>query len=173
MSAVVIRESGVDFGTFASDDVFEIEKSLTEKKFGDSVKKVEFIVRMQNASNSIALVEAKSSIPRDSKEFFEEIKLIMVHSLTIWFTSVCGRHSNLATILPSNLNDANNLALPIKLILVIPTVPDNMLSGFSDAFRKALQVERALWGIGYSDIFVLNESKARNCGLIDRAGLAV
>lgn len=168
MSRVVINESGVNFGTFESGDVFEIERILTSIKFGDGVSKIEFIVRMQDTGGSIALVEAKSSIPRGSKDFFEEIKLKMAHSLTIWFASVCGRHSNLAPLLPSNLNNASNLILPLKLILVIPTVPDDMLSGFSDVFRKTLQVERALWGIGHSDIFVLNESRAKRYRLIGR-----
>lgn len=168
MSGINIGESGVVFGTFDGDDIFEIEKILTDIKFGDGVKKVEFIVKMQDQSSSIALVEAKSSIPRNPKDFFEEIKLKMAHSLTVWFACACGRHGSLATKLPLNLNKSCNLASPLKLILVIPTAPDNMLPSLSDSFRKVLQVERVLWDIGYSDILVLNESKARTYRLINR-----
>ena len=168
MSGINLGEFGVVFGTFDGDDIFEIEKILTDIKFEDGVKKVEFIVKMQDKGNSIALVEAKSSIPRNSKDFFEEIKLKMAHSLTVWFACVCGRHSGLATKLPINLNKICNLASPLKLILVVPTAPDDMLPGLSDSFRKALRVERALWDIGYSDILVLNESKARTYRLINR-----
>jgi len=117
--SISIDESGVTFGPFAQTDVFEFEKVLTEITFGDNVCKAEFIVRQASDNVSIFVVEAKSSIPRESDNFFEDIRQKMVHTLTVWFTSVCGRHESVKALLPENVGQFENLTLPIKLCLVI------------------------------------------------------
>jgi hypothetical protein len=166
--SISIDESGVTFGPFAQTDVFEFEKVLKEIKFGDNVCKAEFIVRQASDNVSIFVVEAKSSIPRESDNFFEDIRQKMIHTLTVWFASVCGRHESVKALLPENLGQFENLTLPIKLCLVIPQVPDDQLVPLSAKFRKVLISEQKIWAIGYSDINVLNESKAIKYGLIAR-----
>ena len=158
--SISIDESGVTFGPFAQTDGFEFEKVLKEITFGDNVCKAEFIVRRASENVSIIVVEAKSSIPRESDNFFEDIRQKMVHTLTVWFASVCGRHESVKALLPENLGQFENLTLPIKLCLVIPQVPDDKLDLLSAKFRKVLISEQKIWAIGYSDINVLNESKA-------------
>jgi hypothetical protein len=118
--SISIDESGVTFGPFAQTDVFEFEKVLKEIKFGDNVFKAEFIVRRASENVSIIVVEAKSSIPRESDNFFEDIRQKMVHTLTVWFASVCGCHESVKALLPENLGQFENLTLPIQLCLVIP-----------------------------------------------------
>ncbi len=166
--SISINESGITFGDFLDDDVFEIEKVLTGIDFGKGIYKVEFIFHNPSGNGKILLVEAKSSIPRESKEFFAEIRLKMIHSLTLWFTAVCGRHENITSFLPESLKNSSQLILPIHMCLVIPEVPDNMLPQFTDKFRACLSVERKIWAIKYSDIMVLNKDKARKYGLVDR-----
>ncbi len=68
--SISIDESGVTFGPFAQTDVFEFEKVLKEITFGNNVCKAEFIVRGVSENASIYIVEAKSSLPRDSDKFF-------------------------------------------------------------------------------------------------------
>ncbi|MEA2028172.1 MAG: hypothetical protein U9N49_04290, partial [Campylobacterota bacterium] len=122
--AVQVSESGVDFGDFLEDDLFQIEKVLSDYvQLGEGINKVEFILKSYYDGTSIVFVEAKSSIPRDSNKFFEEIKSKMIHSITVWFSAVAGRHSKLQDHLPKNHKNLNILKLPIKLILVIPKVP--------------------------------------------------
>ncbi len=98
--SISITESGVTFGSFAPDDVFEFEKVLTKLKFGDYVSKVEFVVRHGFGSAAIVFVEAKRSVPRQSDVFFADVRLKMIHALTVWFTAVCGRHEQLLKLLP-------------------------------------------------------------------------
>ncbi len=166
--SISITESGVTFGSFAPDDVFEFEKVLTKLKFGDYVSKVEFVVRHGFGSAAIVFVEAKRSVPRQSDVFFADVRLKMIHALTVWFTAVCGRHEQLLKFLPDNLNQIEHLKLPLKMYLVIPEAPDAMLPPLSDKFRQSLSAEQKIWAIRYSDISVLNESRAKKQGLIGR-----
>ncbi len=168
--SISITESGMTFGSFAPKDVFEFEKVLTGLKFGDHVSKVEFIVRHGFGSAAIAFVEAKRSVPCQSDAFFAEVRLKMIHALTVWFTAVCGRHEQLLNYLPDNLNKVEHLKLPLKMYLVIPEAPDSMLPQLSDKFRQSLSAEQKIWAIRYSDISVLNECRAKKQGLVGRNG---
>lgn len=168
--SISIQESDMIFGDYAEEDVFELEKVLTAKKLGDHVCKVEFIVRTGvGKASAVAFIEAKSSIPKESDNFFSGVCLKMTHSLTVWFAAVCGRHENLSTFLPSNLRHFSHLKLPIKLILVLPTVPDDRLQPMSDKLRQMLKSEQKIWAIKSSDINVINRTRAEKIGLIGRA----
>jgi hypothetical protein len=142
------------FGSFVDNDLFE------------------FIVRNGSGKPAIIFVEAKRSVPRESDLFFAEIRLKMIHALTVWFTAVCGRQEKLNNLIPDNLKQAEHLKLPIKMCLVIPEVPDQYLIPLSDKFRQFLRAERMIWAIGYSDISVLNASRAKKYGLIGRDCIA-
>lgn len=163
---VTITDSGMEFGEYAKEDIFELEKVLNNIKFGHHVCKVEFIVRISNGKKTaVAFVEAKSSIPKASDQFFKEICLKMQHSLIIWFTAVCGRHDKLTDQLPVNLKSTAHLKLPIKLFLVIPTIPNDYLAHLTDKLRLKLSAEKNIWAIKDCNIFVINESKAEKYGL--------
>ncbi|NTU50231.1 MAG: hypothetical protein HGA87_05005 [Desulfobulbaceae bacterium] len=166
--SISIVESGVTFGFFAQSDVFEIEKVLNTMKLGEHVCRVEFIVRDVSDKAAIVFVEAKKTIPRESDDFFADIRVKMINSLTIWYTAVCGRQNQIKPLLPDNLKDFKHLTLPIKMYLVIPEVPDDMLPQLSDKFRKCLTVEQKIWAICQSDISVLNSVRARKYGLVGR-----
>jgi hypothetical protein len=165
--SVTIHESGMDFGPFPSENIFELEKVLKELDFGDHVSMVEFIVRKDSpARNSIVFVEAKSSIPRQHDGFMNEIRVKMHHAITTWFAAVAGRHPKVLTSIPTKLNRVEHLKLPLECFLVIPGVPDTMLPQFSEKFRQTLVSERKLWSIPDVNIQVLNEQKAQKVGLI-------
>ncbi|KFL34034.1 MULTISPECIES: hypothetical protein [unclassified Sulfurospirillum] len=166
MDRVNIVESGVTFGAFKQDNVFLIEKVLTDLDYGDGINKVEFILKHKTGTSSVIFLEAKSSIPKESDGFFEEIRRKMIHSLTLWVSTICGRHSSLKNSLAKNLKSKEDLLLPIKLILVIPKLPDELLEQISQKFKKSLEIERKIWDINYSHIMVLNESRARKYKLI-------
>lgn len=142
-------------------------KKWHENPVGNGVCKVEFIAKLNNPSGgaSIALVEARRSIPRKADHFFNEIKTKMIHSLTMWLTTVCGRHPKLTPYLPKQLNLATSAKLPIKLVLVIPNVPDRALPPLTDKLRRYFNVDRCLWQIKHEDIRVMNRSRAVSVGL--------
>jgi hypothetical protein len=160
-----ILESGVMFGDFEQDDVFEIEKSPAVARLGDGICKVEFICN-QNQAKRIVFLEAKSSYPRKADDFFKEIKAKMLHSLTIWVASVTGRHPDIKDGIGVNLQRTTALKKPIHFILVIPDMPSEHCGVASDKFRQYMSVERRLWNIKDRDIRVLNRQKAEQIGLV-------
>jgi len=166
MGKFQVVESGVTFGGYEEENVFHIEKILTDLQYGEGVNKVEFILKQGVKNSALWFVEVKSSIPKEAFDFFNEIKLKIIHSLTIYFCVVCGRHSALQSYLTDRMKRRTNLKLPIKLVLVIPKVPDSYLNLISDKFKKVLEVERKIWDIKYEDIIILNENRARKYQLI-------
>lgn len=168
---LTIEESGVVFGEFESDDLLPIENALSRHRLAEKgVKTVEFIVRQHQGGRSgkllVSLIEARSSVPRQTGAFFEEIRQKMQHSLIVWFCTVLGRHPALSGDLPANLSQSKHLCLPLRLILVVPTLPDAYLAQMTDAFRAAIRLDCCLWGIDHSAVLVLNASRAARLGLI-------
>ena len=164
---ISITESGMTFGPFAETDVFELERILTNLSFGDHVSKVEFVVKAGSGeSGAVRFVEAKSSIPRESGAFLDEIRQKMNHALAVWMGALIGRHPEVQHRLTANLSDVEHARLPIECYLVIRGVPDAMLPPFSDKFRQSMKSEQRIWAIRPERIKVLNENKARKIGLI-------
>jgi AAA15 family ATPase/GTPase len=79
---------------------------------------------------------------KDYEQFFKEIQLKIQHSLILWFAIVCGRHNKLAVLLPVNLKSPLHLKLPIKIFLVIPTVPNEFLALLTHKLRNILKAEK-------------------------------
>lgn len=158
-----ISESGVLFGDFEEDKVFQIESSKAVAELGEGISKVEFVLVQDE---KILFLEAKSSMPRDTTEFFEEIKQKMLHSLVVWFASVAGRHKAIKNELVASLQGAYTLKKPISLILVVPKMPSAYCSPATDKFRKLLTIERKLWNIKDTDIRVVNTAQANKMGLV-------
>lgn len=120
---IQVHESDHVFGPFDPNMVFRIETSPAVQKLGKSINKVEFVLRTtQPGGDAILLVEAKKSIPRDSAAFIRKIQLKMLHSLTIWLATATKRHPGIYAELPTGLKQPECVFLPVKLLLVIPTI---------------------------------------------------
>ena len=58
-----IVESGVNFGPYAEDNLFYIEKSDLYKSLGAGIKTTEFVLRANELEPAILFVEAKTNAP--------------------------------------------------------------------------------------------------------------
>lgn len=166
---VNIPESGLEFGPFDANNIFHIEKSPALTALGSGIKKVEFILMRstpQGSTVTVCLVEAKSSIPRETTEFFGDVKTKMIHSLTLWLLAVVKRQPAVQKELPPAMRHVADAAKPCMLILVIPPMPSHALVGASDKFRKVMGADLRLWNIAAQNVRVLNEEKARLYGLV-------
>jgi len=161
---VQVCESGVVFGDFDEDNVFLIEQAVAQTTLCEAaIKSVEFILLQQSTHKQpvVNFVEAKSSIPREADDFFQEIRdNKMVHSLRTWFCTVLGRQKLLAAYLPKHQQTIDVLRWPLRLILVIPSAPDKMLPALTDKLRQTLRADIKSWAIDYSAVSVLNEERA-------------
>ncbi|WP_318437723.1 hypothetical protein [Photobacterium leiognathi] len=158
---IEIEESGVVFGPFEDDSVFQIEKS---KFLPRNVKPVEF-AWIPPAGDKLVLVEAKSSFSKPSNENdfnknLHEIYTKLVDSLTILITTKVGRHSEIDHELPAQFQTLSWDEVTIHLRLVIPTFEKNWLPPITDALRVRLKHFLASFGISNMNFQVLNEELA-------------
>jgi hypothetical protein len=123
-------------------------------------------MRTTPQGSTVCLIEAKSSIPRETTAFFTDIKTKMIHSLTLWLLAVVKRQPAVQKELPPAMRHVADAAKPCMLILVIPPMPSHALVGASDKFRKVMGADLRLWNIGAQNVRVLNEEKARLYGLV-------
>lgn len=165
---VIIQESGMKFGEYEDEQVFQLEKSsqYSQKLRMNGVKSCEFILRKDN---KLYFVEAKKSCPRkitaDSskektekyKEYIRDIKLKMRHSLMLYANILLERYET--DNIPKPLREKNLSDMEIRLVLVVKDAEKEWLIPFQDVFRNALQDELKIWKI--PGVIIINEATAR------------
>lgn len=170
--SVVIKESGLRFGEYEENQVFQIEKSrqYTESLRQKGIKSCEFILRKDK---KLYFFEAKSSCPRqiakdipiDAEKkkaydkFIEDIVLKMRHSLSLYGNILLKRYTQ--ENVPPDLADSDLSESSIYLILVIN--PQNGTwepePELQDDLRHQLQHEMKIWNI--TSLLVINAQTAR------------
>lgn len=169
---VIIEESGLRFGEYDEDQVFQIETSpqYTKSLRDNGIKSCEFILRK---GKKLYFFEAKSSCPRqimkdipdkDEKkkqydEFIEEIVLKMRHSLALYGNILLKQYSQ--DKVPEKLADPDLSNTLIYLVLVINPQegewePEPELQ---DDLRLHLKDEMRIWKI--QSLFVITPQQAR------------
>lgn len=176
---IVIEESGMRFGKYLDNQVFQIEKSeqYTKNLRQNGIKTCEFILQR---GKKLLFIEAKSSCPRkimegipnDEKEkrkksyndFIQGIVLKMRHSLSLYGNILLERYSMKG--IPENMANVNLSDTTINLVLVINPQNGNWEPEpeLQDDLRKALQNEMKIWKI--ESFFVINAELAKRKHLI-------
>ena len=169
---VIIEESGLRFGEYYEDQVFQIETSpqYTKSLRDNGIKSCEFILRK---GKKLYFFEAKSSCPRqimkdipdkDEKkkqydEFIEEIVLKMRHSLALYGNILLKQYSQ--DKVPEKLADPDLSNTLIYLVLVInPQEGDwEPEPELQDDLRLHLKDEMRIWKI--QSLFVITPQQAR------------
>ena len=165
--AVVITESGMQFGAYVEEQVFRLEKSrqYTKTLMSNGIKSCEFILRRDS---KLFFVEAKASCPKQITadtpeekkekydEYIQDIVLKMRHSLTLYSNILFQRYETEG--ISETLRQTDMSALEIVLVLVIKEAEKEWLIPFQDKFRRELKEEIRIWK---SSLIVMNEATAR------------
>lgn len=164
---IEIPESGVTFGPFEENSIYQIESS---KNLPSHVKPVEF-AWLAPRGNKLVLVEAKSSFskPGSEQDFhknLEEIYTKLVDSLAVLVASELRRHPNIYEELPERFKNLSWHNLEVHMRLVIPSFEKSWLAPISDELRKRLKHVLASFGISELNFQVLNQELALQQGLI-------
>lgn len=161
---LIIEESGMRFGEYDEEQVFNIETSTqyTEKLRPNGIKSCEFILLR---GKKLCFIEAKKSCPnptesdaekmKNYKKYVQDIAVKMKHSLALYSSIILGRHS--LDGVPEALKDLSELEL--CLVLVVKNAQKEWLIPFQDKFRKELRLEMKIWKV--LDFIILNEEQAR------------
>ena len=174
---VIIEESGLRFGEYYEDQVFQIETSpqYTKSLRDNGIKSCEFILRK---GKKLYFFEAKQSCPRQivgdipagEKEkrteaynkFIEEIALKMRHSLALYGNILLKQYSQ--DKVPEKLADPDLSNTLIYLVLVINPQegewePEPELQ---DDLRLHLKDEMRIWKIQSLAVITPQQAREKN-----------
>ncbi len=158
-----ICESGMRFGPFADDQVFQIETSTLYHNIGGGVRTVEFLLTTE--PESLLFLEAKSSSPKPSNEspenfdrFIQEISEKFMHSFNLYYSAILKRHES-SNDIPDRFKHLDNGVVKIKFCLVIKGHAIDWLSPIRDALLRQMSSHITIWK---SQIAVLNDQLAKD-----------
>ncbi|MFA7056374.1 MAG: hypothetical protein WC155_02280 [Candidatus Cloacimonadales bacterium] len=164
----IITESGMDFGPFDEDYLYEIERSDLVERL--NIKKVEFIVYYNKA---LMFLEAKSSSPQSKlnpineqtnfDDYIDEVTRKFANSINLFFSIRLGRYKDKMGI---KLNKITLSQANMKLILVIKNHKEEWLPPVSDALKIKLYGLIRSCNINPCNILIINSAIAKEKGLI-------
>ncbi len=168
--AVIIQESGMNFGPFMDEHCFWIEDSAVYRKLQTGVKIAEFLL-LQPDQNSLFVLEAKISSPNPANgesryrfdDYITEIAEKLLNALTLGVALCFERHEDSNNEVPIGFKGLAFDTLKIKLILVIKDHTAEWLSPVNDALKRKLAATIKTWPL---DVIVLNELLAHRHGLL-------
>lgn len=173
MSDVSIPESGMNFGPFAANDVWQVESCALYERIKEGVQIAEFVLlRQGRAGQPVAwIVEAKSSSPRPETqpnfdEFIEEIRSKLSNAFTLTVATRLERFEGELANLPAGFQQVDLKAANFTFILIIKGHQDAWLESIQNAMVKAMKGLVKTWNLPPSSVAVLNEEGAREKGLI-------
>lgn len=169
----IITESGMGFGPFDEEYLYEIEKSdLVKKK---KIKIVEFVTYFENKKKEkyIVFIEAKTSSPildytsKDKKEKFdkyiEELYQKFVNSVSIFFSINLERYDD---YMGSKLKNVDLSTTDVKLVLVIKNYKEEWLIDINHLVKQKFHNLSQTCNIKDKNIMVINEIIARDKKII-------
>lgn len=165
---VYIQESGVTFGNFEQDSLFQIEHWAKSARL-NNVKICEFVLK--KGPDHYQFVEAKSSIPKPTDKeypvFMANIVEKMENTLTLTMLGILGRHPEIGAEISEYFKEIDWANAKFELILVIPEIPNKFLPPISDKLKQELKRLGQIWNIKGRNIRVLNREKAIQIQLLE------
>ncbi len=157
-----IEESGLRFGPYDPTKCFQIEKDVD---YLTHVKRVEFVL-LHPSCDRISLVEARSSIPKEREKFYLEILLKFRDSIDLLLAEKLGRQPKMNALLPPLFKSLKWDTLIMDMILVIPSLPDDIAPVLTDQLQIILQPITQLFQNHQGKVVVFNEKYAEENKLI-------
>ncbi len=164
---ITIVESGLKFGPFHPNQVFQIEISANVRS-RQGIKTCEF-VWWKNRSTQLVLVEAKSSIPQPTSNpeaynnFWQDVLEKFDNAMQLMLLATLRRPPQLHHELPAEMQALPWEQLKLVCYLVIPDAPNDVLQALTDRLRNEMKRQKRLWR--QSELFVINANKARDASL--------
>ena len=159
---ITIKESGMTFGPFPEEQVYQIEKADAYTTLGESVKAVEFVFRQ--SKEKIFFIEAKSSSPMPEGEKFNtyigDISDKFLHSFNLWLTLNLGRRKD---EISETILEVPTDTQVFRFILVINGHEETWLPPVRAAIERKMMAEIKIWR---HEVIVINDQQARARGLI-------
>ncbi len=163
---VQIKESGMIFGKYEPQCLYQIENSKLHKGLGTGIKSVEFILLRD--TNKIFFIEAKSSSPKAETnavryhEFIDEITDKFIHSFNM-FSAWKAERLDDAGEAGEKLQAVRMKDISTIFILVIRGHRREWLLPLQEELNRKLRYQRKIWR---SSVIVMNDEIAKQYHLI-------
>ena len=158
---MMINESSMSF--ILPENSYRIDQdNFYNSKLLKGVKDCDFIMYKDN---QLLFLEAKTSAPRDLKEYIEEITQKFRDSLLIYIAVIFNRKNTQSNIISNELSKKHLLKKPIKFILVIKNITKQHVIPIKDKLNIELRQFNRTFSIE-ENIIVINEVQARSKGLV-------
>jgi len=161
-------ESGMNFGPYAEDEIFPIEKSPLYKDLGQGLMIAEFVLIRPgvNGAEEVWIIEAKSSAPKCFANYIEEIRQKLTNSVQLTLASCLKRHQQAGELLPARFLRLDLGACTFKCILIINVFRKDWLPPLQNALVKEMHSLVKTMGFRPGSVSVINDDKARALKLI-------
>lgn len=167
MNQTRIVESGMTFGPYPEGRCFYIEKSHCYQQIQEGVQMAEFLLlRQQQQGETLWIVEAKTTCPRQLDTYIEEIRTKFLNGWMLGMAACIGRHSVASQELPPSFQQLDFRTTDIRFVLVVKKVPDFHLPELQNALYKALKPVIKTWALPPTSVMVLNEATAQKHGVV-------
>ncbi|MCU0117253.1 hypothetical protein N8H74_03225 [Pseudomonas sp. B2M1-30] len=165
---ISIEESGMIFGPFPEEKLFPIETSPLSKRLGEGIKVTEFVLLRDLPGRPVEawFIEAKSSAPRQTANFVEEIRQKFTNSVQLTLASCLRRHDHSEELLPVGFLNLDLGSCALKCVLVINNFPKEWMVDLQSALNKAMNSMAKTLGLKPGSTIVINDEMARMRNLI-------
>jgi hypothetical protein len=154
------------FGPYPAEACYKIEHSSGHLSLGENFKIVEFTY-FEEVKLKLWFIEAKSTIPKDTVKYFDELFEKFENSLLLHAMGKLKRNQSVIDELPDQMASMNWQTVKFNLRLVIPEIPKEFLPQATDKLRQRLVKISKMWNFDLMDIKVINKDLARREGLIE------
>lgn len=168
---ITINESGMKFGPYDPERLFQVEKSKTYERVKTDVKIAEFILlRSPETKPKILILEAKTSFSHPTNPEFDnsidEIADKFINAFNLFMAMYLKRYDY--NELSQTLQNINLEMVQFRLVLVIKNHQKDWVKSLKEGLykNKKLKALRQIWNLGEKTILVLNEEMARENHLI-------
>ncbi len=162
MSNITIDESGMWFD-LNKERVFLPEKEDFYQKLSSEAKEGEGIsicdIVLLQPSDCLLLIEAKTSAPKDIRQFVQEIKKKFADSMLIYMLSWANRENTQANNLPPLLKTPDALQRKIRFVLIIKNYEKEWLVSLQNSLSRECRSLEKLFSL--EETVVYNPDLAR------------
>ena len=166
---ISIEESGMIFGPFEDEKIFQIETSPLFTRLGKGLKIAEFVLLRDFPAKprEAWFIEAKSNAPLQHAVFVEEIRQKFTNSVQLTFAACLKRHGQAEEHLSEAFVNLNLETCTLKCVLVINKFPKAWMPALRDSLNKAMSSLTKTMGFKPGSIIVINDEMARAHNLIN------
>lgn len=169
---VTVEESGIIFGHFSPDELFEVEKSALLHSLKGDVKCAEF-VWYQHAKLCLWVIEAKTTLPTHNATLHlkdnEILKLRdkLVNSFNLCVASMLGIHTDSRSELPNNLSLDTIAQWSAYFLVVLAKEPEETrwLPPLQKELNRLMLPFLKTWGLDATSVRVVMPTEAQKLGL--------